>query len=146
MFSRASPVIFANDDDRNGIVALTSSGTDVYLLAWRILQRWTITQDIQKLAQEFDIVDLIGEGVFGDEWKQAQVLLEINDIVTLDGSQLVALVGYTDSQSASTSSDRAARSYGLAILETSAKSLVVSRFIDIAYTPVSRFVTLLGSS
>jgi hypothetical protein len=79
---------------------------------------------------------LIGEGVFGDEWKAQKVLLEINDIAPLDDS-LVALVGWTENKSASTSSDRQGRSYGLALLETSGKTLVVSRFIDLAYTPVS---------
>jgi hypothetical protein len=79
-------------------------------------------------------VNLIGEGVFGDDWKQA---IEINDIAPLDSSQLVALVGYTDGQHASSSTDRAGRSYGLAILDISGKNLVVSRFIDLEYTPVS---------
>jgi hypothetical protein len=86
------------------------------------------------LAQEYDIVDLIGEGVFGDEWKQQKVKLEINDIAQLDGS-LVALVGWVGDESASTS-DREQRTYGLAVLENSGKTLGVSRFIDLAYTPV----------
>jgi hypothetical protein len=88
------------------------------------------------LAQEYDIVDLIGEGVFGDEWKQQKVKLEINDIAQLDDS-LVALVGWVGNESASTSSDREQRTYGLAVLESSGKTLGVSRFIDLAYTPVS---------
>jgi hypothetical protein len=89
------------------------------------------------LAQEYDIVDIIGDGVFGDEWKQSQVLLEINDIATLDENQLVALVGYTDSQSASSSAGRQERSYGIATIDVTGKNLAVSRFIDMAYSSVS---------
>ena len=66
------------------------------------------------MAQEYDIVDLIGEGVFGDEWKQQKVKLEINDIAQLDDT-LVALVGWVGDESASTS-DREQRTYGLAVL------------------------------
>jgi len=150
MFSRASPVIFANEDDRNGVVSIALKGNELYLLAWRVLQRWTLSQDNQKvrtpiisrqgsnscqLSQEYDIVDLIGEGVFGDEWKQQKVKLEINDIAQLDDS-LVALVGWVGDESASTS-NREQRTYGLAVLENSDKTLSVSRFIDLAYTPVS---------
>lgn len=150
MFSRANPVIFANQDDRNGVVSIALKGPELFLLAWRVLQRWTLSQDNQKvrfailildqadtqLAQEYDVVDLIGEGVFGDEWKQQKVKLEINDIAQLDDS-LVALVGYIGNEGASTSSNGEQRAYGLAVLETSGKTLVVSRFIDLAYTPVS---------
>jgi hypothetical protein len=96
------------------------------------------------LAQEYDIVDLIGEGVFGDEWKQQKVKLEINDIAKLDDS-LVALVGWVGDESASTS-DREQRTYGLAVLENSGKTLSVSRFIDIIYTPVRyHFSSVVGA-
>jgi len=78
---------------------------------------------------------LIGEGVFGDEWKQQKVKLEINDIAQLDDS-LVVLVGWVGDESASTS-DREQRTYGLAVLENSGKTLSVSRFIDLSYIPVS---------
>jgi len=78
---------------------------------------------------------LIGEGVFGDEWKQQKVKLEINDIAQLDDS-LVALVGWVGDESASTS-DREQRTYGLAMLENTGKTLSVSRFIDLSYIPVS---------
>ena len=78
---------------------------------------------------------MIGEGVFGDEWKQQKVKLEINDIVQLDDS-LVALVGWVGDESGSTS-DREQRTYGLAVLENSGKTLSVSRFIDLSYIPVS---------
>jgi hypothetical protein len=73
--------------------------------------------------------------VFGDEWKQQKVKLEINDISQLDGS-LVALIGWVGDESASTS-DREQRTYGLAVLENSGKTLSVSRFVDISYIPVS---------
>ena len=78
---------------------------------------------------------MIGEGVFGDEWKQQKVKLEINDIAQLDDS-LVALVGWVGDESASTS-DREQRTYGLAMLENTGKTLSVSRFIDLSYIPVS---------
>jgi hypothetical protein len=90
-----------------------------------------------QLAQEYDIFDIIGEGVFGDEWKQSQILLEINDIATLDENQLVALVGYTDSQSASSSAGRQHRSYGVAVMDVTGKTLGVTKFIDLAYSSVS---------
>jgi hypothetical protein len=50
MFSRASPVIFANEDDRNGVVSIAQKGPELFLLAWRILQRWTLSQDSQKVS------------------------------------------------------------------------------------------------
>ena len=159
MFSRASPVIFSNEDDRNGVVSIALKGNELFLLAWRVLQRWSLSQDNQKvsfqsnvdknvadiqLAHEYDIVDLIGEGVFGDEWKQQKVKLEINDIAKLDDS-LVALVGWVGDESASTS-DREQRTYGLAVLENSGKTIIVSRFIDLAYTPVSyHFSSITGT-
>jgi len=81
-------------------------------------------------------VDIIGEGAFQDDWANNRVKLEINDIAGLDDS-LIALVAWSETQAASSSSDRESRSYGLAVLETSGKTLAVSKFIELAYTPVS---------
>jgi nuclear pore complex protein Nup133 len=53
MFSRASPVVFVNEDDRNGVVSIASKGQDLYLLAWKTLQKWTISQDNQKVCFSF---------------------------------------------------------------------------------------------
>jgi hypothetical protein len=50
MFSRASPVIFANEDDRNGVVSIALKGNELFLLAWRVLQRWSLSQDNQKVS------------------------------------------------------------------------------------------------
>lgn len=96
-----------------------------------------LTDGLQ-LVQEYDIIDIIGEGVFGDQWKQSQVMLEIKDIGFTGDSQLAAVVGYTENQSASSSTANQARSYGVALLDLSSRSgaITVTRFIDIAYTPV----------
>lgn len=50
MFSRATPAIFNNDDDKHGIVSVASSGSTAYVLAWRKMQRWSISQDSQKVS------------------------------------------------------------------------------------------------
>lgn len=89
--------------------------------------------------QEYDIVDIIGEGVFGDEWRQSQVLLEVNDIAFVGETQLAALVGYTESQSASSSAGSKARSYGIAFLDLGGRSgaMTIARFVNLNHTPVS---------
>ena len=88
--------------------------------------------------QEYDIVDIVGESVFGDEWRQSNVQLEISDVIFSGDNQLVALVGYTETQAASSSSATRARAYGLALLDLGGRSgsITVSRFIDVAYKPV----------
>lgn len=88
--------------------------------------------------QEYDIVDIIGEGVFGDEWRQSQVQLEVSDIIFSGENQLAALVGYTENQSASSTAARKERSYGVALLDLGGRSgsITISRFIDVAYKPV----------
>jgi len=50
MFSRSSPVIFANEDDRNGVISIATRGSELFLLGWKILQRWTLSQDNQKVS------------------------------------------------------------------------------------------------
>jgi hypothetical protein len=52
MFSRATSVIFGNADDKHGIVSIASSGSTAYILAWRTMQKWTISQDSQKVRQD----------------------------------------------------------------------------------------------
>lgn len=91
-----------------------------------------------QLVQEYDLVDIIGEGVFGDEWKQSQVLLEVSDIVFSGENQLAALVGYSESQAASSSASNSGKQFGVALLDLSGRSnsVTVSRFIDMTYVPV----------
>lgn len=50
MFSRANSVIFANEEDRNGVVSIALKGSELFLPAWRVLQRWTLSQDSQKVS------------------------------------------------------------------------------------------------
>ena len=53
MFSRATPIIFSSDDDKHGVVSFTYSGTTAYVLAWRTMQKWSISQDSQKVSNAF---------------------------------------------------------------------------------------------
>jgi len=43
-------VIFANEDDRNGVISIATRGSELFLLGWKILQRWTLSQDNQKVS------------------------------------------------------------------------------------------------
>ena len=88
--------------------------------------------------QEYDIIDTIGDSVFGDDWKQSQILLEVNDIVVTGDNQLAALIGYTENQSASSSTANQARSYGVVLLDLGGRSGAINlvRFIELTYTPV----------
>jgi hypothetical protein len=62
----------------------------------------------------------------------------VNDIAFTDDNQLAALIGYTENQSASSSTANQARSYGVALLDLGGRSgsISVGRFIDLAYSPV----------
>lgn len=51
MFSRATTVIFNSDDDKHGVVSFAHSGTTAYVLAWRTMQKWSISQDSQKVSK-----------------------------------------------------------------------------------------------
>ena len=77
--------------------------------------------------------------MFGDEWKQSQILLEVNDITFTGENQLAAVIGYTEHQSASSSTANQTRSYGVALLDLGGRSgaISVARFFDLDYTPVS---------
>lgn len=77
--------------------------------------------------------------MFGDQWKQSQILLEVNDVAFTGDDQLAALVAYTENQSASSSTANQVRSYGVALLDLGGRSggISVGRFIDLAYSPVS---------
>lgn len=99
-----------------------------------------------QLVQEYDLLDIIGEGVFGEDWKRSQVLIEVNDIAFSGENQLAALVGYSESQAASSSSPNSAKSYGVALLDTAGRSgnITVLRFIDMINVPVRTRLSLRG--
>lgn len=50
MFGRASPLIFGAKHDRFGIRSVTSNGADVYLMAQKSVQKWSLTSDGQKVC------------------------------------------------------------------------------------------------
>lgn len=50
MFGRASPLIFGAKHDRFGIRSVTSNGADVYLMAQKNVQKWSLTSDGQKVC------------------------------------------------------------------------------------------------
>lgn len=86
--------------------------------------------------------------MFGDDWKQSQILLEVNDIVVTGDNQLAALIGYIENQSASSSTANQARSYGVVLLDLGGRSGAINlvRFIELTYTPVRLLLLLLHCS
>lgn len=86
MFSRSSPVIFNDSEERTGIVAAAPTPGGAYLLGKNTLQKWSLGLDgASRLVQEFDLREAIGSGLFDDArtWQSGNVHLELNDLVSV---------------------------------------------------------------
>lgn len=51
MFGRASPTIFSQTEDRQGITSVAAAGTDLLILASKTLQKWHLGNEGQKVGQ-----------------------------------------------------------------------------------------------
>ncbi|WVO24839.1 uncharacterized protein IAS62_006218 [Cryptococcus decagattii] len=126
MFGRASPLIFGAKHDRFGIRSVTSNGADVYLMAQKSVQKWSLTSDSQKLVQEYDVYEAIGRELF-EEWSSANITIILEDIVTLDSDSLAVLITYSDATSPS--------SHALVLLSVHRSNPpIIDRTIPISFT------------
>ncbi|ADV23780.1 Hypothetical protein CGB_H0250C [Cryptococcus gattii WM276] len=126
MFGRASPLIFGAKHDRFGIRSVTSNGADVYLMAQKSVQKWSLTSDGQKLVQEYDVYEAIGRELF-EEWSSANITIILEDIVTIDSDSLAILITYSDATSPS--------SHALVLLSVHRSNPpIIDRTIPISFT------------
>ncbi|RXK40460.1 hypothetical protein M231_02293 [Tremella mesenterica] len=150
IFGRTTASIFGSREDREGVVAVTSSAGSVFMMAQRTLQKWALGAEGQKVSfdltmssilraddkylQEYDLHDAVGQTLYGNQWSPHRVHLELNDLLAFSQEELAVLVSYSDHQSGS-GSKRIHNSHAIVLFSIHPKSnaLTVDRIVEVSY-------------
>ncbi|EIW66527.1 hypothetical protein TREMEDRAFT_74725 [Tremella mesenterica DSM 1558] len=134
IFGRTTASIFGSREDREGVVAVTSSAGSVFMMAQRTLQKWALGAEGQKYLQEYDLHDAVGQTLYGNQWSPHRVHLELNDLLAFSQEELAVLVSYSDHQSGS-GSKRIHNSHAIVLFSIHPKSnaLTVDRIVEVSY-------------
>ncbi|WVR03681.1 hypothetical protein IAU60_000676 [Kwoniella sp. DSM 27419] len=135
MFGRASPQIFHSREDREGIRSISSVGGEVYIVAKRMLQKWSFGPDGQKFVQEFDLQQAVGSWLF-DQWSSGAISLELCQVVASGPDELAVLVSYVEQASGTSRPSRPDDSYAIVLftIQPRSQTIAMTRVIDMSYT------------